>query len=217
MIQAVVFDMDGLLVDSEPYWFQARDRVAVSVGKRWTAEDARAMMGVSTGEWVSYMIRRLELNRPPAEVQELVVEQLANLYRERIPFLPGAVRAVELAAENFRTALASGSHRRLIDIVLNDPQMRGRFQLVVCGDEVPRGKPAPDIYLEAARRLDLSPEECVCVEDSGNGIRAGRAAGMRVITVPSRQLPPSADELLLADRVLDSLEEFSMPLLLELS
>lgn len=216
MIQAVVFDMDGLLVDSEDYWFQAREKVAASVGKKWTAEDARAMMGVNTREWVSYMIQRLDLDLCPDQVQEAVIDYFVNLYRVRVPFLPGAVAAVHLAAEHFPTALATGSHRRLYECVVNDPQIRGCLNLIVGGDEVPAGKPAPDIYLETARRLGMAPAQCVCIEDSGNGIRAGHAAGMHVISVPSRHLPPTAEELALTDRVIGSLEAFTLTMLEEI-
>ncbi len=213
MIQAIVFDMDGLLVDSEPHWFEARRGLAASVGQEWTEDDQRAMMGVSTADWVEYTTRRLGLDLSPSQVQDEIVGRMTALYRERIPFMPGSVQAVNLAAQHFPTALASGSHRALIDAVMNDPNMRGKFTLIVCGDQVRAGKPAPDIYLETARRLGIQPEHCACVEDSGNGILAGRAAWMKVIAVPSRMLRPPPDILAQADCVLESLEEFSLDLI----
>ncbi len=213
MLQAVVFDMDGLLVDSEPCWYQARRDMAAAVGKEWNEEDVRACMGVSTLEWVAYMIKRLDLDLSPAQVQQQMLDRLLALYQVRIPFLPGSVQAVQLAAAHFPTALASGSHQSLIDAVLRDPRLQGKFQVVVCSDDVPAGKPAPDVYLETAKQLELKPEDCVCLEDSGNGILAGCAAGMRVIAVPNPKYPPRPDILARADRVLNSLDEFSLELL----
>ncbi len=213
MIQAIVFDMDGLLVDSEPHWFEARRGLAASVGQEWTEDDQRRMMGVSTADWVEYTTRRLGLDLSPSQVQNEIVGRMAALYRQRIPFMPGSVQAVNLAAQHFPTALASGSHRALIDAVMNDPNMRGKFTLIVCGDQVQAGKPAPDIYLETARRLRIAPEDCVCVEDSVNGILAGKAAGMKVIAVPNPLLRPPQEFLDRADRLIESLEEFTLDLI----
>ena len=212
MIEAVVFDMDGLLVDSELYWERARVEVATEYGKTWTETDQRAMMGVSSKEWAEYMIRRLELDMSIAEIQEVIVTKMAGYYAERLPFLPGALDAVRMAGQHWHTALASGSHPKLIEIVTRHPDLNGRFDLIISGDEVPAGKPAPDIYLEATRRLGVEPRLAVCLEDSANGILAGKRAGMRVIAVPSREYPPPAEILLEADCVLDSLVPFSKPL-----
>ncbi len=134
-------------------------------------------------------------------------------YHERIPYLPGAIEAVHLAAGYYPTALASGSERSLIDTVINDSAMHGKFQAVVCTDDLLHGKPAPDVYLEAARRLNVRPEMCVCVEDSSNGILAGKAAGMMVIAVPDARFNPNMDVIRQADVVLGSLEDFSIELL----
>lgn len=158
MIKAIIFDMDGLLVDSEPYWDRARQKMAAWAGKTWNEDDHKAVMGTSTQEWVAYMTRRLELTLSAQEVQDQIVENLLELYREKIPFLPGAVEAVNLAAQHFPAALASGAHPHLIDIVTHDPRMLGKFQLIISADEIGAGKPAPDIYLEAARRLGVQPE-----------------------------------------------------------
>ena len=138
------------------------------------------------------------------------------LYHEHIPFLPGAVEAVHLAAKHYPTALASGSERSLIEAVIQDSALRGQFQVVVSTDDLPRGKPAPDVYLEAARRLSVSPGMCVCVEDSSNGILAGKAAGMKVIAVPDARFNPNQEDYPAGrDVVLGSLEEFSIELLEE--
>lgn len=210
MIQAIVFDMDGLLVDSEPGWEKARQDLAARHGKHWSAENQKSVMGVSTQEWVEYMIQQLDLDLAPEKVQAAVLDRLAELYREKIPFLPGSVEAVHLAARHYPTALASGSHRSLIDIVLQDPRMQGIFKVVLSADEVTAGKPAPDVYLEAARRLNVPPEACVCLEDSANGILSGRAAGMKVIAVPDPRRSPAPEVLEQADLVLDSLTQFSL-------
>jgi HAD superfamily hydrolase (TIGR01509 family) len=173
-------------------------------------------MGTSTQEWVAYMTRRLELTLLPQEVQDQIVENLLELYREKIPFLPGAVEAVNLAARHFPTALASGSHPSLIDAVTHDPWMLGKFQLIISADEIGVGKPAPDIYLEAARRLGVWPEECICLEDSGNGILSGKRAGMKVIAVPDPRFPPQKEILAQADLVLNSLTDFSLEMIKQL-
>jgi HAD superfamily hydrolase (TIGR01509 family) len=146
-------------------------------------------MGVSTQTWASYMIRRLGLALTPVEVQATIVGKMLAIYRRQIPFFPGAMEAVELAAAHYPTALASGSERSLIEFVTQDPALRGKFRAIVCTDDMPRGKPAPDVYLEAARLLHVRPESCACLEDSANGILAGLAAGMKVIAVPDPALP----------------------------
>jgi HAD superfamily hydrolase (TIGR01509 family) len=205
--------MDGLLVDSELYWERARVEVAAEHGKSWTETDQRAMMGVSSKEWAEYMNRRLDLAMSIPEIQDVIVTKMTGYYAERLPFLPGALDAVRLAGQHWRTALASGSHPDLITIVTHHPDLNGRFDLIISGDEVPAGKPAPDIYLEATRRLGVEPRCAVCLEDSANGILAGKRAGMRVIAVPSREYAPPAEVLSEADCVLTSLLEFSQPLI----
>jgi HAD superfamily hydrolase (TIGR01509 family) len=217
VIEAVIFDMDGLLVDSELYWERARVEVAAEHGNTWTETDQRAMMGVSSKEWAEYMIRRLELDMSILEIQEVIVTKMAGYYAERLPFLPGAMDAVRLAGQHWRTALASGSHQDLITIVTRHPDLNGSFDLIVSGDEVPAGKPAPDVYLETARRLGVDPRHALCLEDSANGILAGKRAGMRVIAVPSREYPPPPEMLSQADCVLGSLVEFSKELIDQLA
>ncbi len=210
MIQAVIFDLDGLLVNSERYWDQARQQMAAEVGRDWNVDDHRATMGVSTRVWANYMIRRLELGLSPEEVESRIIGKMLELYRQGIPYLPGAIDAVDLALRHYPIGLASGSPQVLIDAVTADPPMRGKFKAIVGSDRLPRGKPAPDVYLEAARQLEIKPEHCVCLEDSGNGILAGKAAGMKVIAVPDARFAPPGAALARADLQLASLREFSL-------
>jgi HAD superfamily hydrolase (TIGR01509 family) len=133
-------------------------------------------------------------------------------YEARLPVLPGAVEAVHIAASGYPVALASGSPTELIDKVMSLTGLDKVFKTIVYGDTISRGKPAPDIYLEAARRLDVSPTTCLGIEDSANGIRSLKAAGMKAIAVPSPEYPLTKEILNLADRVLPTLEEFSVDL-----
>jgi beta-phosphoglucomutase-like phosphatase (HAD superfamily) len=212
MIQAILFDMDGLLVDSEPYWDEARKMLANEAGLDWdwNMDDQKAVMGSSTHEWVEYVIRRFKLDMPPETVEGKIIANMARLYRRQVPFLPGAIASVNLAANNFRTGLASSSPIRLIQAVTGNRALKGKFEVTLSGDHVSQGKPAPDIYLAAARALGVRPEHCVCFEDSGNGILAGKAAGMRVIAVPDHRFSPATETLARADLVLASLEELTL-------
>lgn len=202
--------MDGLLIDSEPCWDEARRIMAAKAGVDWNKDDHKAVMGVSTNEWVEYMIKRLALDMPAAEVEETIVATMRDLYNQRIPFLSGAEQAVTLAASNYPTGLASGSPQSLIDTVIDAPSLRDKFRVVLSGDQFAKGKPAPDIYLAAAKALGVEPEHCVCLEDSGNGILSGANAGMKVIAVPDPRFMPSEEKLKRADVVLGSLTEFSL-------
>lgn len=210
MIKAIIFDMDGLLIDSEPCWDEARRIMADEVGVAWNKDDHKAVMGVSTHEWVSYMKKRLSLEMDDKELEDRIITNMRQIYRERIPFLPGALETVKLASANYPTGLASGSPQGLIETVTADPRLQGKFQVILSGDNFEKGKPAPDIYLAAAEQLQVTPENCVCLEDSGNGILAGKNAGMKVIAVPDPRFMPSQDKLGQADLILSSLTEFSL-------
>jgi beta-phosphoglucomutase-like phosphatase (HAD superfamily) len=216
MIEAVIFDMDGLLVDSEPVWDDARRWMADIAGSSWGPDDHQAVMGVSTQEWADYMIDRLGLTLAPDEVIDKVIGHMVESYRAGIPWRSGAVEAIELAAAHYPTALASGSHPLLIETVMADPAMVGKFEVVIAADEVGVGKPAPDVYLAAAERLGVDPTGCVCLEDSGNGILSGVRAGMKVIAVPDPRFPPRKDALKRADLVLGSLSELTPETLTQL-
>jgi len=208
-VEAVIFDMDGLLVDSEPVWDSARKWMADEAGKPWTSADHQAVMGVSTQEWADYMIDRLELSLSAPEVVDAIIGRMVEMYAAGVPYFPGAVDLVDLVARDYRTALASGSHPTLIEAVTADAPMRGKFEVIVAADDVGAGKPAPDVYLAAAQRLGVDPADCVCIEDSGNGILAGVRAGMTVIAVPDPRFPPRDDVLEQAHLVLGSLAELT--------
>lgn len=209
-IQAVIFDMDGVLVDSEVYWRESREEFAAALGKAWTADDHRAAMGRSTMEWARVMQERLRLDMSPEQIAADIKARLIAHYEKRLPLLPGALEAVHTAKSAYRVALASGSPTEIIQEVMKLTGLDDVFEIVVYGDDMPNGKPAPDIYLEAARRLGVPPAQCVGIEDSGNGIRAVKAAGMIAIAVPSPGFPLPDEILRLADLVLPSLEAFSV-------
>ena len=206
---AVVFDLDGLLLDSEQLWDEAREELARERGGRWHPAAQRDMMGMSSPEWSRYMHDRIGLRESPEEINRLVVERMLALYDAGLPLLPGAVEVVERLGERWPRGLASSSNRPLIDRVLELSGPARWFRVTVSSEEVARGKPAPDVYLEAARRLSVDPARAAAVEDSRNGIRAARAAGMAVIAIPNRHFPPGEEALAEADLVLDSLAELT--------
>jgi HAD superfamily hydrolase (TIGR01509 family) len=213
VIEAVVFDLDGVLIDSEERWDEARRALALERGLSWPDSATTDMMGMSSNEWSAYMHERVGLPESPAEINLEVVQRLEQLYRERLPLLPGATDAIDRLARSFRLGLASSSNRELIDLVLELAGIAGRFEQTVSSEEVDRGKPAPDVYLEVLRRMDVAPARAAAIEDSHNGLLAARAAGMRVIAVPNPAFPPGPDALAAADVVIDSLRELSAELL----
>jgi HAD superfamily hydrolase (TIGR01509 family) len=209
VIAAVIFDLDGLLIDSERAWDRVRRAYVEERGGRWRDSATRDMMGMSSVEWSRYVHEALGVDLPPERISEEVADRVAELYERELPLLPGAVEAVERIAERWPLGLASSSNRELIDRVLELAGIASRFQATVSSEEVVRGKPAPDVYLEAARRLEAPPGECAAIEDSHNGILSAADAGLRVIAIPNRQFPPGREALDRADRVLKSLEELT--------
>ena len=209
MIDGVVFDLDGLLLDSEQVWDAARDELAEERGGRWHPGAQRDMMGMSSPEWSRYMHDVIGVPDPPDEINAEVVRRVEEHYRKHLPVIPGAQAAVERLAERWPLALASSSNRELIDLALDLMGIADRFQATVSSEEVGRGKPAPDVYVEAARRLGVDPTHAAAIEDSHNGIRAAKAAGMRVVAIPNRHFPPDDDALALADLVLNELAELT--------
>jgi HAD superfamily hydrolase (TIGR01509 family) len=209
VIDVVIFDLDGLLLDSEQLWDEAREELARERGGRWHDGAQRDMMGMSSPEWSRYMHEQIGLRESPKEISAEVVRRMEALYRKRLPLLPGAREAVERMAARWPLGLASSSNRPLIDLALELAELEQFFRATLSSEEVARGKPAPDVYLEAAKRLGVEPTRAAAIEDSHNGIRAAAAAGMHVVAVPNRRFPPGEDALAEADVVLDSLEELA--------
>jgi HAD superfamily hydrolase (TIGR01509 family) len=209
MIAAVVFDLDGLLLDSEQLWDEAREQLARERGGRWHDRAQADMMGMSSPEWSRYMHERIGLTESPAEIGAEVVRRMGALYRERLPLVPGAREAVERLATRWPLGLASSSNRPLIVLALELAGLAPSFRVTVSSEEVARGKPAPDVYLETVRRLGVDPAKTAAIEDSRNGILSASAAGMRVVAIPNAHFPPGEDALRQADVVLDSLDELT--------
>ena len=205
MVEAVVFDMDGVIVESEQRWEAVRRRLVIDSGRAYPDEATRLMQGMSAPEWEAYLHDELGVPGSPAEIGRRVVVEIAASYRADLPLVPGADVAIRALAARYPLAVASSSNRELIELALSLSGLADSFRAVVSSEEVERGKPAPDVYLEAASRLGITAEDCAAVEDSSNGIRSAHAAGMRVVAVPNRAYPPAADALALADVVLDSI------------
>ncbi len=210
MPDAVIFDLDGVLLDSEAAWDQARRTFVQAAGGRWTATATRDMMGMSSLEWSRYLRDELAVPLEPERINDEVVRRMLAAYEERLPLLPGALDAVARLAGLWPLGLASSSNREVIRVVLDASGLASRFTAWVSSEEVARGKPAPDVFLEAARRMGVDPARCAAVEDSENGIRSAHAAGMRVLALPNPHFPPAPDALALAAEVLGSLDELTV-------
>jgi HAD superfamily hydrolase (TIGR01509 family) len=208
-IAAVIFDLDGVLLDSETAWVDVKREFAEESGGHWKESAQWDMLGMSSIEWSQYMHDRLGVPVPPETISAEVADRLAERYRQRLPLLPGAVEAVRSVARDWPLAVASSSNRNVIDLVVEKAGLADAFAATVSSEEVERGKPAPDVYLEAARRLDVDPKACVAIEDSTNGIRSAHSAEMAVIAVPNRDFPPEPEALDLAALVLNSLSELT--------
>lgn len=206
--------MDGVLMDSEQLWNQSKQEVVRDVGGHWREDAPRAMMGMSSPEWSRYMHDELGIPLEEQEINRAVVERMEQHYREHLPLLPGAVELVRALGRRWPLALASSANREIIDFALDAAGLAGDFRATVSSEEVERGKPAPDVYLEAAHRLDVPPDGCVAIEDSSNGMRSAAAAGMAVIALPNPHYPPDDDALALAGACVHMLAEIT-PALLE--
>jgi HAD superfamily hydrolase (TIGR01509 family) len=209
MIGAVVFDLDGVIIDSEQVWDEVRKAYVLERGGRWHEGAQAAMMGMSSPEWSRYVHEELGVPEPPERVNEEMVRRMLERYRNDLPLIPGAVDAVRRLAADFGLAVASSSNRPLIEAVLESAGIADCFTVTVSSEEVARGKPAPDVYLEASRLLGVEPGDCAAVEDSANGIRAAKTAGMRVLAFPNPHYPPPPDALALADVVLENLDDLT--------
>ena len=208
-VEAVVFDLDGVLIQTEELWDEVRSGLAREAGGRYGEEEQRAMMGMSSPEWSRYMHEHVGLPEPPEEIAAEVVRRMADRYREELPLIDGAVEAVERLAGRWPLAVASSSNRELIDLVLELSGLDRFFAATVSSEEVERGKPAPDVYLEACRRLGADASRSAAIEDSHAGIASARAAGMRVIAIPNPSYPPGDEALAQADLVLPLLAELT--------
>ncbi len=207
-----MFDLDGVIVETEEVWDAVRGRFVLEQGGRYDEEAQRAMMGMSSPEWSRYL-QTLGVPGTAEEINAEVVRRMELSYRQHLPLIEGAAAAVERLAGPFRLALASSANRPLIDAALELGGLARFFEITVSSEEVARGKPAPDVYLEAARRLGVPAERCAAVEDSHNGIRSARSAGMLVVAIPNSSYPPGADALAAADVVLDSISSLTPDIL----
>jgi HAD superfamily hydrolase (TIGR01509 family) len=213
-VQAAVFDLDGVLLDSEQVWDAVRRGLAVEAGREWPVDATRAMQGMSTAEWSTYLTDVVGVPGEPGEVAATVIDRVAARYESRLPLLPGAVEAVQRLGSDWPLGLASSSPRRLIDAVLDSAGLASWFSATVSTEEVEAGKPAPVVYLEVVQRLGVDPNAVVAIEDSSNGLRSAAAAGLRVIAVPNASYPPTEDALALANVVVHSLDEITPRLVL---
>ena len=215
MPAAVIFDLDGVLLDSEQRWNEAKHQLVRDVGGRWRRDAPVVMMGMSSPEWSAYMRDELEVPLAADAISRDVVRRMRDGYRVELPLLPGAEDAVRALAARWPLGLASSSNREIIDLVLELAPFGDAFAVTVASEEVARGKPAPDVYIEAARRLGAEPARCVAIEDSANGLRAAAAAGMAVIALPNPHYPPSDDALALAAATVRTVGEVTPALVVQ--
>jgi HAD superfamily hydrolase (TIGR01509 family) len=209
-VEAVVFDLDGVIIDSEEVWEEVRRGYVAGYGKEFRPDSQTRMMGMSTGEWSRHLSDEVGVPRTPEQVAADVLGRMAERYRADLPLIPGSVDCVRRLGEAFPLALASSSARILIDQVLETAGLAGAFRVTLSTEEVPRGKPSPDVYLEAAARLGVEPGACAAIEDSSNGLRSAAAAGCRVIAVPHGVYPPAADALAASSLVVHDLNELTV-------
>jgi HAD superfamily hydrolase (TIGR01509 family) len=210
MIDAVAFDLDGTLIESERRWEKARREVAESGGGRWREDAQPSMMGLSTPEWIAYMQRELGVELDAEQIRTRVLERLQASYRQSLPLIPGAAEAVRRLARRWPLAVASSSPRELIELVIELAGLEDCFKALVSSAEVARGKPAPDVFLRACELLGVPPQRAVAIEDSGPGVDSARAAEMKVILIPGREFPSAPEVLEAADLVLDSIEQLEV-------
>lgn len=207
-VSAVIFDLDGVIVDSEIWWHQERVAWAIDLGLTWSEADSRAVMGANSRGWARIMRERLGLD-PALEpsIQADIVRRMVGRYRGATPEIPGAIEAVRRIAADWPVAIASSAHRDVIDAALRSSGLGELVPIIVSSDEVEHGKPAPDVYLEAARQLGVPALSCLVVEDSINGVKAGLSAGMTVVLVPNASVPPDPAAADLASLVLERLAD----------
>lgn len=206
-IEAVVFDLDGVIIDTEEVWEDVRRNYVAEFGREFQPDSQDRMMGMSTGEWSAHLAEEVGVPRTAEEVAVDVLGRMAGRYKKSLPLIPGSVETVRALGARYRLALASSSARILIDQVLATAGLSDAFEVTLSTEEVSRGKPAPDVYLTAVAKLGLTPEVCAAVEDSSNGLRSAAAAGLAVIAVPHGVYPPAGDALAGARLVVGSITE----------
>jgi HAD superfamily hydrolase (TIGR01509 family) len=209
-IRAVVFDLDGVIIDSEEVWEEVRRGYVAEYGREFRPDSQDRMMGMSTGEWSRHLAEEVGVPRTPEQVAADVLARMAERYRSDLPLIPGSVAAVRRIGERFTLALASSSARILIDQVLATAGLTDAFQVTLSTEEVPRGKPYPDVYLTAAEKLGLPPAVCAAVEDSSNGLRSAAAAGLAVVAVPHGVYPPAPEALAGASLIVSDLSRLTV-------
>ena len=208
-VQAVVFDLDGVLLDSEGWWDEVRRGLAADFDRPWPEEATRAMQGMSTTEWSGYLTGVVGVPGYPEHLAATVIDRMEARYRSRLPLLPGAVEVVQRLGRHWTLGVATSSPRRLLDIVLASAGLAGWFRVSVSTEDVAAGKPSPAVYEEVVRRLEVDPQRTAAIEDSSNGLRSAAAAGLRVMAVPNAAYPPAEDALGLASVVVHSLDEIT--------
>ncbi|HKY88628.1 MAG TPA: HAD family phosphatase [Candidatus Limnocylindrales bacterium] len=204
-VAAVIFDLDGVLLDSEVWWDDVRRDFVAAHGRTWTADDQRAVMGANSAGWARTMVERHGLGGDPEHVLRAVVDGVVQRYRrEGPPVIPGVAEGVARLAARYPLAVASSSHPEVIRAALESSGLGQFFGVVVSSDEVARGKPAPDVFVLAAERLGAPAPRIVVVEDSLNGVVAAKSAGMAVVLVPNASVPPQPGASEEADLVVPS-------------
>jgi HAD superfamily hydrolase (TIGR01509 family) len=206
---AVIFDLDGVLLDSEQRWDEVRESFVRETGGHWRDEATRTMMGMSSPEWSGYLHDVLGVPLGADQINREVVRRVQQSYERQLPLVPGARDAVRSLAAHWKLGLATSSNRELIDLFLELSGLADDFAVSVSSEEVGSGKPAPDVYLAAARRLQVEPRRTVAIEDSSNGIRSAASAEMAVIAIPNAHFPPDRAALELARATVSSLPELT--------
>jgi HAD superfamily hydrolase (TIGR01509 family) len=215
-IDTVIFDLDGVILDTELVWHTVRRDFALAHGGHWDEHDQPVVMGANSLQWAAYMRETSGIPLSDREIYEGIIQGLRDWYARDLPLIPGVREAIAGLAPYYRLGVASSSPRELIEYALVLAGLRELLGTVVSSDEVARGKPAPDVYREACARLGTSPRRSAAVEDSSSGIQAAAAAGLAVIAIPNREFPPSSQTLRLADIVLGSIAELSVGVIVSL-
>jgi HAD superfamily hydrolase (TIGR01509 family) len=209
-IDTVIFDLDGVIIASEEVWNSVRHDFAEAKGGHWSlVTDQPFVMGVNSMQWAALMRENNGVDLSDKEIYDGIIAGLRERYSHHLPVIPGAFETVAGLAQHYSLGVASSSPLEIIEYALELAGLRQFFGAVVSSDEVPRGKPEPDVYREACTRLGTSPERAAAVEDSASGIQAAFSAGLAVIAIPNPDFPPSAEAVSLADVVLGSIGELN--------